>query len=104
MTNLENMKDGQIVEKKMLNLVVSKPENDNLRPRAAIKIELEFGRKQKHSFFADTKLQVDQNYKKQANLNKPFFILKSNLFKSRNDHKVSSKKIDSLIWHCLGSC
>ena len=38
------------------NLVVSKPENHNLRYKTAIKIEFEFSRKKKHSLIADTKL------------------------------------------------
>ena len=46
--------------KKMGNLVVSKPENHNLRCKTAIKIEIEFIRKRKLSFIADTKLQVNQ--------------------------------------------
>ena len=40
----------------MGNLVVSKPENHNLRCKTAIKIKL--------SFIADTKLQVNQNKRK----------------------------------------
>ena len=40
-----------------------------------MKIEFEFRRKKKHSFIADTKLQVDQiNRKMESNFNKPFFI------------------------------
>ena len=58
----------------------------------------------KHSFFADTKLQVDQIKKKiEENFIKPIFILKSILFKSRNNHKFSNKKLNALNWSCLGS-
>ena len=44
----------------MWNLVISKPENRNLRRETAIKPEFDFNRKKKHSFIADNKLQVDQ--------------------------------------------
>ena len=43
----------------MRNLVVSKSENHNLRCKTGKNIELKFIRKKKHSFIADTKLQVD---------------------------------------------
>ena len=61
MTKLEKVKNGQIPEnKKMSNLVVSKPDNHKLRCKTAIKIEFEFSRKKKHSFIADTMLQFEQ--------------------------------------------
>ena len=77
MTKLENLKNGQIPEnkKKMLNLMVSKPENHNLRRKTAVEIEVECSRKKKPYFIADTRLQVDQiNRKKEAKFNKPLFI------------------------------
>ena len=55
------MKNGQLPEKKLRNLVVSKPENQNLRFETAIKVEFE---KRKHSFIADSKLKFDQIKKK----------------------------------------
>ena len=52
------------VFKKMWNLVISKPANQKLRRKTAIKIEFQFNRKKKHSFNADIQLQVDQIKKK----------------------------------------
>ena len=61
--------------KNMWNLVVSKPENHNLRRETAINIEFVFSRKKKHSFIADTKPQNDQIKRKmEATFKKPFFI------------------------------
>ena len=61
MTKLENVKNVQIPEnKKILNLVVSKPEHHNLRRKTAIKTEFDFSGKKEHSLIADTKLQSDQ--------------------------------------------
>ena len=48
----------------------------------------------KHSLFADTKLQVDQIKKK---------IEEKLIFKSRNDHKLPSKKLNALACSGLGS-
>ena len=60
---------------KRLNLVVSKPENRNLRRKTTISIELEISGKNRHSFIADNKLQVDQIKRKmEANFDKPLFI------------------------------
>ena len=42
--------------KKLWNLVVSKPEHHNLRPKIAIKTKFEFSRKKDNSLIADTKL------------------------------------------------
>ena len=63
---LEKMKNWQISKnkKKIWNLVVSKPENDNFRLKNAIETKFRISRIKKHSFFADTKLQVDQIKKK----------------------------------------
>ena len=62
----------------MSNLVVSKPENHNLRCKTALKIAYEFCRRKKRFFIADTKLQVDQKKRKmEAKFNKPLFIQKS---------------------------
>ena len=48
--------------------------------------------KTKHSFFADTKLEVDQIKRKLvAKFNKPLFTQKLNIFKSQNDPYLSSK-------------
>ena len=59
----------------MWNLVVSKPENHNLRCKTAIKIEFEFNRNKKHSFIADNKLQVDQIKRTiELKFNKPFLF------------------------------
>ena len=47
---------------------------------------------EKHSFFAYTKQQVDQNKRKiVANFIKPLFIQKTNIFKSQKNHNFSSK-------------
>ena len=59
----------------------------------------------KQSFFADTKLEVEQIKKKiEEKLIKPLFIEKSIIFlKKRNDHKLSIKKLNALAWSCLAS-
>ena len=49
-------------------------------------------RMKKHSFFADTKLQVDQTERKIATkINKPLFI-SQNIFRSQIDPNPSSKE------------
>ena len=54
------------------------------------------------SFFADIKLEVGQIKKKvQEKFIKPLFIEKSIIFKKRNDHKLSIKKLNALAWSCL---
>ena len=61
-------------------------------------------RKKKQSFFADTKLEVEQIKKnKEEKLIKPLFIVKSIIFKKRNDHKLSIKKLNALALSCLAS-
>ena len=58
----------------------------------------------KQSLFADTKLEVEQIKKKiEEKLIKPLFIEKSIIFKKRNDHKLSIKKLNALVWSCLAS-
>ena len=86
--------------KKMWNLVVSKLENHNLRwQQTTMKIELDFIKKKNFSFIADTKLKVDQIKRKtEAKFNELLFFKKSNIFKSQNDHKISSNKLDTIIW------
>ena len=76
MTKLEDMKNGQIPKnEKLWNLVVSKPEHHNLRPKTAIQTKFEFSKKKECSLIADPKLQVDQSKRKlEAKFNKPFFI------------------------------
>ena len=60
--------------KKLVSLVVSKPEHHNLRRKTAMKTQFEFIRKKEHFLIADTKLQVDQIKRKiEAKFNKPFF-------------------------------
>ena len=72
------MKNGQTPKnkkKKIWNLVVSKPENHNIRRKKAINTMFELSRKKEHSLIADSKLQVDQSKRKmEANFNKPYFI------------------------------
>ena len=59
----------------MWNLLISKPENHNVRRKTAIKIEFDFNRKKNNSFIADNKLQVDQIKRKvEAKFNKSLFI------------------------------
>ena len=66
---------NKILDNKILNLVVSKQENHNLRSKNAIMNGFKYGRKRKHSFFADTSLQIGQiKWKKEAKFNKPLFI------------------------------
>ena len=55
------MKNGQIPKnKKLRNLVVSKPESHKLRRKIALEDKSKLSRKKKHSLFADTKLQADK--------------------------------------------
>ena len=55
-------------------LVVSKPENHNLRRKTAIEIEFDFNKMKKHSLIAGNKLQVVQIKRKmEANFNKSLF-------------------------------
>ena len=59
----------------MWNLVLSKPENHNLRRKTLIKIKFDFNRTKKHSFIADNKLQVDQIKRKiEEKFSKSLFI------------------------------
>ena len=79
MTTLENVKNWQISKQTNIrNLVVSKPENNNFRLKTATENNYQISRKKKQSFFADTKLEVEQIKKKiKENLIKPLFIEKS---------------------------
>ena len=62
---LENVKNWQISKnKKIWNLVESKPENNNFRLKNLIETKSQITRTKKNSFFADTKLQIDQTKKK----------------------------------------
>ena len=76
MTKLENMKNGQIPKKnfkKMLNLVISKPENHKLWLKITLKTKFEFNRKKEHTLIADNKLKNDQIKRKmEEKFNKPF--------------------------------
>ena len=82
---------GHLKIKKILNLVLSKPENHILRCKTAKHNEFEFSRKKKQSFIAEIKLQVDQiKSQMEANFNEPLFSYKSNIFIIQRDHKVSS--------------
>ena len=55
--------------------MVSNPEKNNCRLRAATENELQISRMKKYSFFADTKLEVEQIKKKiEEKLIKPLFI------------------------------
>ena len=79
MTKLENVKNGpkhKKFYKKMLFLVISRPENHNLRRKNAKKIEFDFNRKKKHFFIAHNKLQVDQIKKKQRQSSKGHYLFK----------------------------
>ena len=50
----------------------------------------------KQSFFADTKLEIELCKKKiEEKLIKPLFIEKSIIFKKRNNHKFSIKKLNA---------
>ena len=83
----------------MWNLVVSKPEKHYLSSKFAIKKEFVSSRKKKHSFIADTKLQADQiKTKLEAKFNNPLFILKKYIFKSQNDNRLLSNKLDKIVW------
>ena len=78
---LENVKSGQIHEKKLWNLVVPKTEKHNLSSKTAIKIESEISRKKKHSFNTDNRLQVDKITRKmEAKFNKRFLLFENHLF------------------------
>ena len=76
MTKIENMKNGQIPKnrKKIVNLVVSKPEHHSLRRKSALKTKFEFSRKMEHSLIAETMLQVEKIKRKmEAKFNNPIF-------------------------------
>ena len=61
--------------KKIWNLVLSKPENNNFSLKTAIETKFLISRMKKDSLFADTKLQVDQIKKKiEENFSKSLFI------------------------------
>ena len=95
---------ANILKQKIWNLVVSNPEKNNCRLRAATENKLQISRMKKYSFFADTKLEVEQIKKKiEKKLIKPLFIWKSIIFKGRNDHKLSSKNLNALAWSSLES-
>ena len=56
----------------------------------------------KCSFFADTKLEVEQIKKKiEEKLIKPLFIWQSIIFKGRKDHKLLCKNLNALAWSSL---
>ena len=77
---LENVINWQISKnKKIWNLEVSKPENKNFRLKNAIKIQFKISRKKEHSFFADTKLQVDQIKKKRRKSSVSHYLFKNQL-------------------------
>ena len=77
---------------------MSKPENHGLGCKNAINSICEFSRKKKHSFIADTKLQVDQIKRKvEAKFSKQLLIWKSNISKSQNDHRFSNDKLDTIF-------
>ena len=49
-----------------------------------------------HSLIADTELKIDPFKRKmEATFNQPFFNKILNIFKSLNDHKFSSNKLDT---------
>ena len=52
---------------------MSKLENNNFRLKNAIETKFQISRMKKHSFFADTKLHVDQNKVQEKFIN-PLFI------------------------------
>ena len=65
--------------KKMWNLVLSKPENHELRHNTPIKIYFEFSRKKKYSFIADTKLQIDKVRKNWRRSSISHFLFKNKI-------------------------
>ena len=72
---LENVNWQISKNKKIWNLVVSKPENNNFRLENAIDNKFQISRMKKHSFSADTKLQVDQIKKKmEEKFIRPLFV------------------------------
>ena len=79
------MKNLQISKNKNKNLKSSgiEPENNNFRLKNPIETTFQISGMKKHSFFADTKLQVDHVKKKmEENFVKPLFIKQSIIFKS----------------------
>ena len=91
---------GKNLKIKKWNLVPLKPEKHILRCKTAINIKFKLNRKKKHSFIDDIKLEAGQITRKvEPDFNKPLFISKSNIFKSRNDYKLSSNKPDTIIWN-----
>ena len=74
-------------------LIVSKPENQNLRHETTVDMNSHINKKKTHSFFANTKLRVDQITKEiKESFKKPFFKIKTNIFNGQNDHKIKILK------------
>ena len=73
---LENVKNWPISEnKKIWILVVSKPENNKFSFNTAIETKFKISKMNKHSFFAETELQIDQiKKKKEEKFIKQLFI------------------------------
>ena len=90
-TKLENLKNWQISKQtKIWNLVVSKPENNTFRFKTATEKKCQIGRKKTHSFFAETKLEVEQIKKKiEEKLIKPLFIEKSIIFLKKKETTIN---------------
>ena len=82
MTNLENVKNGQIPKNKLnfLNPVGSKQENHNLKLKTAITVEFQFSRKRKHSFIADTNLQLTKLIEKWRQSSISHYSFKNQIF------------------------
>ena len=60
--------------------------------------------KKKHSFFADTKQQVDQIKRKiVVSFKKPILFNKQTFLKVKTTITFRVKKQDKLTWKCLGS-
>ena len=78
--------------KKNWNLVVSRPEKHNLMDKTGINIKFYFSRKKKHSFFADTKLQIDEVKRKiVGKFKSPCLLKKQTILKVRTTTSFSVK-------------
>ena len=64
-----------------------------------MKTEFEFSRNKKHSFIDNTKLQLTKLREKRRQISISHYLFKNQIFfESQNDHKLSRKTLDTLIW------
>ena len=83
--------------------VVSKQKNNSIKRKITKKPYFLSTRQTTRPVFIDFSNKLIKKEKKVANLNHQLFIFNFNIFKSQNDHKFSTKKLDRFLWDFLGS-